>query len=164
MPHDEVIDPDVDLHVPQQRSELRRAPWAVLGTISAGGVLGALARYGVAEAASGSVWATFAINVAGCLLIGVLMVLITERLDAHRLVRPFLGVGVLGGFTTFSTYVVDAQGLIQDGDPRTALLYLAATPLVALVAVYVGVLFTRRATRRTAPPDSAEPATAGERR
>jgi fluoride exporter len=145
MPHDEAIDPDVDLHVPRQRAELRRAPWAILGAISAGGVLGALARYGVAEAL-GSVWATFVINVSGCLLIGVLMVLITEWFDAHPLVRPFLGVGVLGGYTTFSTYVVDFQRLSEGGDPRTALLYLIATPLAALLAVYVGVQGARRAT------------------
>jgi CrcB protein len=163
-PQDEVIDPDVDLHVPRQRAELRQAPWAILGTISAGGVLGALARYGVSEA-FGSVWATFAINVSGCLLIGVLMVLITERPATHRLVRPFLGVGVLGGYTTFSTYIVDTQRMVGNGDPRTALLYLAVTPLAALVAVYVGVRSTRRATRRPTPdkPVTSEK-TSGKRR
>jgi CrcB protein len=143
VPDDEVIDPDVDVHVPRQRAELRRAPWAVLGAISAGGVAGSLARYGISEAASGSVWATLAINVAGCLLIGVLMVVITELRDAHPLTRPFLGVGVLGGFTTFSAYVVDIQRLVEGGDPRTALIYLAATPLCALIAVYAGVRSTR---------------------
>jgi CrcB protein len=160
----EAVDPDVDLHVPRQRAELRQAPWAILGAISAGGVLGALARYGASEAI-GSIWATFTINVTGCLLIGVLMVLITERWTAHRLVRPFLGVGVLGGFTTFSTYVVDAQRLLEGGDPRTALLYLAVTPLAALVAVYAGVQSTRAATRRVATRTTAEPAvTSGKRR
>jgi CrcB protein len=156
--HDEVIDSDVDLHVPRQRYELRRAPWAVLGAISAGGVAGALARYAISTAA-GSVWATFAINVAGCLLIGVLMVVITEVREAHALVRPFLGVGVLGGFTTFSTYVVDIQRMLEGGDPRTALLYLVATPVSALIAVYAGV----RATRRLAPVPRGDDLVAGER-
>jgi protein CrcB len=55
-------------------------------------------------------WTTFAANLLGCLLIGVLTVLITEVFSARRLVRPFLGVGVLGGFTTFSTYAVDIRG------------------------------------------------------
>jgi len=151
----EPIDPDVDLHVPRQRAELRRAPWAVLGAISAGGVAGALARYGISEW-SGTVWATFAINAVGCLLIGVLMVVITEVRDAHPLARPFLGVGVLGGFTTFSTYAVDIQRILEGGDPGTALLYLAATPVCALVAVYAGVRSTRRlaAGRRTPARDT----------
>jgi CrcB protein len=150
MAHDEVIDPVVDPHVPRRRAEPARAPWAVLGAISAGGVAGALARYGISEAAAGSVWATLAINAAGCLLIGVLLVLITEVRDAHPLTRPFLGVGVLGGFTTFSTYVVDIQRMLEGGDPRTALLYLAATPICALIAVYAGVRTTRRTARRPA--------------
>ncbi|WP_261988702.1 fluoride efflux transporter FluC, partial [Streptomyces sp. wa22] len=54
-------------------------------------------------------WAVFAVNVTGCALIGVLMVLLAERgTVTHPLVRPFLGVGVLGGFTTFSTYAASS--------------------------------------------------------
>jgi fluoride ion exporter CrcB/FEX len=55
----------------------------------------------------------------------VLIVSIVEVWRPPRLVRPFLGVGLLGGYTTFSTYAVDTQRLIQDGDPRTAFAYLA---------------------------------------
>lgn len=142
-------DPDVDLHVPRRRWEPRRAPWALLGVISAGGVLGACARHALALAwphrPAGFPWATLVINVSGCLLIGVLMVLISEVWSAHRLLRPFLGVGVLGGYTTFSTYVVDVQRLLVAGAARTALLYLAATALAALAAVYAGITLTRRA-------------------
>jgi CrcB protein len=144
-------DPDVDLRVEQQRVELRRARWAVLGVISAGGVLGALARYGLALAWPHRIgqfpWATFVTNVSGCLLIGALMVLITEVWSAHRLLRPFLGVGVLGGYTTFSTYTVDIQQLVAAGAARTGLLYLAGTLLAALAAVYAGITATRLATR-----------------
>ncbi|WP_067486275.1 fluoride efflux transporter FluC [Actinomadura hibisca] len=145
------VDPDVDLHEPRQRLELRQAPWTTLAAISAGGVSGALARYGIATAlphdAGHFAWATFAVNVAGCLLIGVLMVAITEVWQVHHLVRPFLGVGVLGGFTTFSTYVVDIQASLEAGAPRTALVYLAATLLAALAAVYAGVRLARLLTR-----------------
>ncbi|GAA3509332.1 CrcB protein [Streptosporangium album] len=148
-------DPDVDLRVGRQRAELSRAPWAILGAISAGGVLGALARHGLAVAfphsPGGFPWAIFGVNVAGCLLIGVLMVLITEIWQAHRLVRPFLGVGVLGGFTTFSTYVVDIGRAVAAGAPRTALVYLAATVVGALAAVYTGTALTRVITRRRQP-------------
>ena len=97
-------------------SALRRAPWAVLGAIAAGGALGALGRYGLAVAwphrPGRFPWATFVTNVSGCLLIGVLMVLVVEVWSAHRLLRPFLGVGVLGGYTTFSTFALDSDRLI----------------------------------------------------
>jgi CrcB protein len=152
---------DADLRVAPARSLLRRAPWAVLGVISAGGVLGALARYGLVSAwphrPDRFPWATFVTNVSGCLLIGVLMVLITEVWSAHRLLRPFLGVGVLGGYTTFSTYAVDVQQLVAAGAARTGLAYLAGTLGAALAAVYAGIALTRLATR-------AHPATRRERR
>ncbi|MGI8336247.1 fluoride efflux transporter FluC [Actinomadura scrupuli] len=140
-------DPDVDLRVPRQRAGPRRAPWPTLAAISAGGILGALARAGVSamfpHPAGSFGWATFWINVAGCALIGVLMVAITEVGQAHPLVRPFVGVGVLGGFTTFSTYVVDIQRAVAAGAPGTALAYLAGTAAAALAAVYTGVHGTR---------------------
>ncbi|MFC0006545.1 FluC/FEX family fluoride channel [Micromonospora siamensis] len=140
-PPEHRVDPDVDLHVPADRGELTAHPAAVLGAISAGGVLGALARAGlqaaVPHAATGFPWATFGINVTGCLLIGALMAVVTGR-PTGPLVRPFLGVGVLGGFTTFSTYAVDAQRLLAAGAAGTALAYLAATLVGALLAVGAG--------------------------
>jgi CrcB protein len=139
--------------VPRQRWELRRAPWAILGVICAGGVFGACARHALALAwphrPGGFPWATFVTNVSGCLLIGVLLVLISEVWSAHRLLRPFLGVGVLGGYTTFSTYTVDIQRLVAVGAARTALLYLTGTALAALAAVYLGITITRRITGNT---------------
>ncbi|MDR8407297.1 CrcB family protein [Nonomuraea sp. 3-1Str] len=121
---------------------LRRVPWATLGAVSVGGMLGALARWGITlafpHAPGAFAWATWGVNVTGCLLIGVLMVAVTEAWRVHPLVRPFLGVGVLGGYTTFSTYVVDAQRTLQAGEPRTALAYLAGTLVAALLAVHLG--------------------------
>lgn len=135
-----------------RRRTAARVPWAVLGVVAAGGVLGALARYGIGLAVphepAGFPWATFAINVSGCLLIGVLMVLVTDVWPGHRLLRPFLGTGLLGGYTTFSTYVVDVQHLLGAGAARTALVYLVGTLLAALVAVQVGMAATRWVTRR----------------
>ncbi|WP_431908910.1 FluC/FEX family fluoride channel [Amycolatopsis thermoflava] len=151
-PRTEPVDSDVDLHVPAERREGRPSPWPVLTAISAGGVLGALARYGFQQVFPHGpgefAWATFGINVSGCLLIGVLMALITERWPGRRLVRPFLGVGVLGGFTTFSTYVVDIQQALAAGAARTALAYLFATVLAALLGVWTGATLTFRALRR----------------
>ncbi|MGC4892522.1 FluC/FEX family fluoride channel [Micromonospora sp. DT31] len=144
---DRRVDPDVDLRVPADRTELAAHPAAVLGVIAAGGVLGALARAGVQAAVprppGGFPWATFSVNVTGCLLIGVLTAVLTAR-TAHPLTRPLLGVGVLGGFTTFSAYAVDAQRLLTAGAVGTSLVYLAATVLGALAAVAVGDTVTTR--------------------
>ncbi len=149
-------DSDVDLHNAGQRAELRLHPWAVLGVISAGGALGASARYGLGVAVPASPtafpWATFAINVIGCLLVGVLMVAVTEVFPTRRLVRPFLGVGVLGGFTTFSTYVVEIQRLILAGAGGTALAYLAGTIAAAVGATWLGLVATRVAVRAARRP------------
>ena len=146
--HPEPIDPDVDLHVPSQRP----VDAALLVAVSAGGVLGALARYGLGEwfPHHAGQWpaATFAVNVSGCLLIGVLMVALQELLAPHRLARPFLGVGVLGGYTTFSTAGLDVQQLILAGRPLTAWLYLLGTAAVALAAAWLGTTATRAAGRR----------------
>ncbi|MEU5942144.1 CrcB family protein [Micromonospora sp. NPDC047548] len=135
------IDPDVDLRVPADRTELAAHPAAVLGAVAAGGVLGALARAGIQAALphppTGFPWATFGVNVTGCLLIGALMAVLGRR-DAAPLARPFLGVGVLGGFTTFSAYVVDAHRAVVAGAAPTALAYLAATLVAGLLAVWAG--------------------------
>jgi CrcB protein len=122
-------------------------PWQVLCAVSAGGAAGALARYGLGVAfphRPGEIpWATFGVNVSGCLLIGVLMVLVADVWPTRRLLRPFLGTGLLGGYTTFSTYIVDVQHLVGTGAARTALAYLAGTLLAAMAAVYAGATATR---------------------
>lgn len=133
------------------------APQArVLGAVAAGGALGALARYGALvlwpAADGGFPWTVFAVNVSGCALIGVLMVLTVERgRVTHPLVRPFLGVGVLGGFTTFSTYAADVSGLLVRQELAVALAYMAATVVAALAAVWAGAVVTRRQLDRGAP-------------
>jgi fluoride exporter len=142
------MDSDVDLHVDAPQPRLR----PVLAAIAAGGMLGALARDGVATVwphpASGFAWSTFVINVSGCLLIGVLMVIVTEVLPHRRLVRPFLGVGVLGGYTTFSTYIVDVHKATSAGAPWVALAYLASTLIAAILAVWAGSTVTSLLVRR----------------
>ncbi|MET9430859.1 CrcB family protein [Streptomyces sp. NPDC003036] len=135
---------------------------AVVGAVAAGGALGAAARYGVSLAwptpPGGFPWATLGVNGVGCALIGVLMVVITEGgVPAYRLVRPFLGTGVLGGFTTFSTYAVDVERLLRRGETATALSYLGATVLVALAAVWSAARLTLGALARRAPARRAAP-------
>jgi CrcB protein len=150
------IDPGVPVGAGSPFAPGRRSraglPWSVLGVISVGGAVGALARYGLGRAmpsgATGFPWPTFLINVSGCLLIGVLMVLVSDVWPGRRLLRPFLGTGLLGGYTTFSTYVVDAQHLMIAGATGTALAYLAATVFAALTAVHAGMTVTRVAVDR----------------
>jgi len=127
----------------------------VLTVVASGGVLGALCRYGLGVAfpagPGGFPWATFAVNVSGCLLIGVLVVLVTEAGPAHPLLRPFFGTGVLGGYTTFSTAMVDTVRLssrLSSGAPVMAAVYLFGTLVAALSATYLGVLGTRLLLRR----------------
>ncbi|GHB51231.1 putative fluoride ion transporter CrcB 1 [Streptomyces umbrinus] len=138
---------DVDLSLPAQRRELAgQAP--VIAVVALGGALGAAARYGASLMGptqdGGFPWTTLAINAVGCGIIRIFMVIITDMWAAHRLVRPFFGTGVLGGFTTFSTYAVDIQCLVADGHSRTGLAYLAATMPTALAAVWVAATTTRR--------------------
>jgi CrcB protein len=141
------VDPDIDVHVPGQRDEIRYQHGAVLAVIAVGGVIGAECRYLVSvvlpHEPTGFPLATFLINILGCLLIGMLMVVIIEFGRGHRLARPFLGVGVLGGFTTFSTYATDVVTLAQHQAAALALAYLVATPLAAVAAAWLGAAATR---------------------
>ncbi|MFD5972888.1 fluoride efflux transporter FluC [Streptomyces bacillaris] len=73
------------------------------------------------------------------------MVLITERFTVHPLTRPFLGTGVLGGYTTFSTATIDTQRLLGNGHPGPGLLYAAATLAAAFTAVWATAALTRLA-------------------
>ena len=126
----------------------RRGDVAALGAVATGGAAGAAARYligvGWPTPAGAFPASTLAVNIIGCALIGVLMVLITDVWTRQRLLRPFLGTGVLGGFTTFSTYTVDIQRLVAGAHVGTALLYLVLTPLSALLAGWVTASATRR--------------------
>jgi CrcB protein len=155
------INSDVDVRVPAQRREFGRGQWPVLAVIASGGALGAMARYGMSvwlrHPAEGFPWSTFATNITGCLLIGVLMVLISDVWSAHRLLRPFLGTGVLGGYTTFSTYTVEARQLLDTGHARLGFAYLGATLACALAAVYAGVFLTRWVTASRRSSDRRRP-------
>lgn len=120
--------------------------WDVTAVVAVGGVLGAEARYGLAltvpHPAAAFAWSTVLINVVGCFLLGSLMTVLARRPDPPRLLRPFLGIGVLGGFTTFSTFTVDAVRLAHDHRVATAGLYLLATVGLAASAVLAGSVVT----------------------
>ncbi|WP_030158765.1 fluoride efflux transporter CrcB [Glycomyces sp. NRRL B-16210] len=142
----EPIDPD--LAVPARRREAERPHLAVLAAVALGGGIGATARYGASvawpTAPDGFPFTTLLVNVLGCALIGVLMAVLAEARSAHRLARPFLGTGVLGGFTTFSTWALELQTLVEHGQARAALVYLLVTLAAALAAVWAAAGATRR--------------------
>ena len=127
----------------------------ILAVIAAGGAAGALARYGLSAAfpaaAGGADWATLGINAAGCVVIGVLIGVLSGIRSAHPLIRPFAVTGVLGGFTTFSTAIVDVQRSLDGGAPGTALGYLFGTLALALAATAAGLIAGGWLIRRIRP-------------
>jgi fluoride exporter len=150
---DEPTDPVADLPVRARRRETARDLAPVLATVAVGGLSGACARYAATliwpTTPDAFPWTTFGVNVVGCTVIGVFMVLITDLWTPHRLVRPFFGTGVLGGFTTFSAYAVDIQRLVSEDRARTAVAYLGLTPAAALAAVWCAAWLTRRVVMRS---------------
>ena len=112
-----------------------------------GGALGALARWAVSEAVGGTPpgwpWATLLVNLTGCLLIGVLLAVLLARFPRSALLRPFLAVGVLGGYTTYSAFAVEVVLLADAGAWAVAGGYLLASVLGGVACVALGVLGAR---------------------
>jgi CrcB protein len=156
------VDPDVEVSErlvgrPSTRAVLREAVRErgdVLAVIAVGGAVGAAARYGVSSLApyrdGHFPWGTFVVNVTGCLAIGVLMVLVLDVWPSHRYLRPFAGVGVLGGYTTFSTYALESRDLLATGHAATAMAYLLGSVLAGVTAAALGILVTRAVVERPA--------------
>lgn len=114
----------------------------MVAAVAVGGALGAAGRYGLTllwpPAPAGFPWATLITNLLGSALLGALMQTITLRIAQHRLLRPFLGTGVLGGFTTFSTYAMETTGLLTAGRYGLAIGYVLGTVAGALGAAWLG--------------------------
>ncbi|WP_426560349.1 fluoride efflux transporter FluC [Angustibacter sp. McL0619] len=139
------VDPDAAVQRP--RHVLHPRHWDVLAVIAVGGGLGSMARWGLSQAfvtGPGQVpWGTLLENASGSALLGLLMVFVVTVWRPNRYVRPFLGIGVLGGYTTFSTYALETRDLMASGDVPLALAYLLGSVLAGLVCVGVGVLLGR---------------------
>lgn len=117
-------------------------------SISVGAVIGALSRHymmiWVARVLGTAFpWGTLFINVLGSLLMGVLIELLALRFSLSQEIRTLLTVGILGSFTTFSTFSLDAALLIQRGDIAFAASYAFASVLVGIGALFIGIYLVR---------------------
>ena len=115
--------------------------------VAIGGALGTLARYAVSLAVNDRMglgpWGTFVANISGSLLIGFLAVVFSERVSGHDDLRRFAIIGVLGGYTTFSTLAYDTTRFLEDGDVARAALNGIGSLIVGVVAVFVGMALAR---------------------
>lgn len=115
-----------------------------------GGALGALGRWALAEAlpsSTGWPWATLLVNLTGCFLIGALLAVLAARSPEPAWARPFVGVGVLGGYTTYSTFAVEVARLVEDGSSVVAAGYVLVSVLGGVAAVVLGASAVRRPVR-----------------
>ncbi len=120
--------------------------------VGVGGAIGAVLRYLVGSAflqrfGPGFPWGTFFINVTGSFLIGVVAQLaFTRSFGITPTVRAFAATGVLGGYTTFSTFSLDSVVLVGDGAAPLALAYAAGSVVSGIIAAYFGQVVARLAT------------------
>jgi CrcB protein len=136
------------LHIPVSRRRLGgRADPSILLVILVGGGLGTLGRYGVSRAIHVTKdtfpWATLTTNLVGAFALGLFLTLLLERFPPTRFARPFVAIGFLGGFTTFSTMAVETVLLCKDGAPAIGIGYLLASVFFGLVACYLGIVLAR---------------------
>ena len=120
----------------------------ILLAVALGGALGSLLRYFVAgavqsAASSGYPWGIFIVNITGGLLMGVIVELSALKLQLTPEVRAFLTVGILGGYTTFSTFSLDSVLLIQRGAYVSAAAYIVGSTVLSIGALFAGLWLVR---------------------
>jgi fluoride exporter len=115
----------------------------VIVGVALGGALGASARYAldrVIEARSESIfpWATFVVNLTGCFLIGIVSATLIDRPHVPAWLRVGLVMGVIGGYTTFSTFAQEGLDLVDARDTAAAIAYIGGSVALGILAVYAG--------------------------
>lgn len=116
--------------------------------VALGGAIGASCRHlvGMASLKSfgpGYPWGTFIVNIVGSAIIGALVELIARRFDASAELRLFAVTGFLGGFTTFSSFSLDAVNMIERGDMGGAVLYIGSSVVLSVAALFGGLALVR---------------------
>jgi len=117
--------------------------------IAAGGAVGAVGRFWVSQSVHAWLgrdfpYGTLCVNVLGSLLMGVLYVLLIERMSVGPEWRGFLTIGLLGAFTTFSAFSMETVNLLSAGEPWKALLNVISNVLLCVVASGFGVMLARQ--------------------
>jgi CrcB protein len=117
--------------------------------LALGGALGALARYGVGGLVQTRMnaafpYGTLVVNLCGCLLMGFVMALITDRVVVAPEFRYFVPVGFIGAFTTFSTFELETFRAIEDGAWLVGFTNVAVSVILGFVALWLGVIAARR--------------------
>jgi CrcB protein len=115
--------------------------------VALGGAIGSMARYLISSAvlrATGTLFpaGTFAVNVVGCFAFGLIAGAAEQRVQLAPELRMFLLVGVLGGFTTFSSYAFESFGLIRDGQAAWAAINIVGQVVAGLVGLWAGYVIT----------------------
>jgi len=122
--------------------------WGILLAVAIGGALGSLLRYFVASAIGGPAsagfpWGIFIVNVTGGFAMGVITELAALKLNLSPEVRAFMTVGILGGYTTFSTFSLESAILLQRGAYGTAAAYVTGSALLSIAALFAGLSLIR---------------------
>lgn len=117
--------------------------------VAVGGALGSVLRYGLSNwihsfVGRGFPYGTLAVNILGCLAMGILFVLFVERSSESPLWRAGLIIGLLGGFTTFSAFSIETFNLLEQGAMTKAIGYMAASLILCIGATWVGVVLARQ--------------------
>ena len=127
-------------------------PLAATGLVALGGGAGAVLRYQTGRALTALLgpatvaafpWATLVVNIVGSLVMGLLAGWLARHGSASETWRLLVGVGLLGGFTTFSAFSLELMLLIERGQSATALAYALISVLAAVTALYIGLIFMR---------------------
>jgi len=146
---------DTSTSSPRRRARRRHRPpgaqLVLVTSIGIGGVVGALSRYVLEQTfppAPGQIpWVVLAINLTGSALLGLLLVVLVEQFPRGRLARSMLGTGIIGAYTTFSTFTVGAVEIGRAGHDVTAVVYVVLSVLGGLVAAAAGIALGRLAMR-----------------
>lgn len=122
--------------------------FSILLAVALGGALGSLARYSVASlvqsaASAGFPWGIFTVNITGGFIMGVLAEVAALKLSFTPETRAFLMVGVMGGYTTFSSFSLDSALLIERGAYVSAAAYIAGSAVLSVAALFAGLWIVR---------------------